>query len=179
MSIDNLQYISEERIFMNELVLISIEIPDNLVINGKNIEKKDINEFIVPSSITKLGDWCFDGCSSLTSITIPTRIIKIGGGCCFYVCPSLTSINIPSSISKIGDCCFSKYKSLTSITMPAPISKIGTSCFEGCSSITSITITSSITSFGYRCFYGCGCEEELKKNKTIPRNCFDAWQQMK
>ncbi|EDR22216.1 hypothetical protein, conserved [Entamoeba dispar SAW760] len=78
-NIDNLQFISEDRIFMNEPVLVSIKIPDNLqIINGKNICKKDINEFIIPSSITKLGDWCFDECSSLKSINIPSSISEIG-----------------------------------------------------------------------------------------------------
>ncbi|EDR26762.1 hypothetical protein, conserved, partial [Entamoeba dispar SAW760] len=47
-NIENLQFISEERIFMNEPVLVSIKIPDTLeIINEKNIENKDINEFII------------------------------------------------------------------------------------------------------------------------------------
>ncbi|GAB1228123.1 hypothetical protein ENUP19_0377G0002 [Entamoeba nuttalli] len=125
-NIEDIKYISEERIFMNESVLISIKIPENLkIINGKIIEKKDINEFIIPSTITEIGNYCFCGCLSLTSINIPTSVSKIGYGC-FYECKSLISINIQSSI----------------------------------------------TSFGIRCFYGCGCEEELKKNKTIPKYCF-------
>ncbi|EDR24675.1 hypothetical protein, conserved [Entamoeba dispar SAW760] len=149
-SIDNIQYISKERIFMNEPVLVSIKIPENLeIINGKNIFKKDINEFIIPSSITKLDRQCFYKCSSLTSINIPTSINEIGEWC-FCECSSLKSINIPSSITKIGNY-----------------------CFESCKSLTSINIPSSITSFGWGCFYGCGCEEELKKNKRIPRNCFN------
>ncbi|EDR26501.1 hypothetical protein, conserved [Entamoeba dispar SAW760] len=128
-NIDNLQYISEERIFMNEPVLISTEIPENLqIINGKNIFKKDINEFIIPSSITKIGYGCFSYCYSLKSINIPSSINEIGY-CCFGYCSSLKSINIPSSITKFGD----------------------------------------------GCFYECGCEDELKKNETIPRDCFDEW----
>ncbi|EDR25704.1 hypothetical protein, conserved [Entamoeba dispar SAW760] len=149
-NIDNIQFISQERIFMNEPVLINCEIPENLeIINGKNICKKDINEFIIPSSITKLGYKCFYGCESLKSINIPSSIIKIGD-CCFRYCSSLKSINIPSSISKIGNY-----------------------CFNYCTSLKSINIPSSITSFGYGCFYECGCEEELKKNKRIPRKCFE------
>ncbi|EDR27866.1 hypothetical protein, conserved [Entamoeba dispar SAW760] len=106
MNIDNLQFISEDRIFMNEPVLISIKIPENLqIINGKNIFKKDINEFIIPSSITKIGYDCFCRCYSLTSVTIPSSIIKLGDEC-FYGCSSLTSINIPSSITSFGDGCF-------------------------------------------------------------------------
>ncbi|BFU26149.1 leucine rich repeat protein, BspA family [Entamoeba histolytica] len=125
-NIEDVKYISKERIFMNEPVLISIEIPKNLkMINGKKIKKKDINEFIIPSTITKIGDYCFEYCSSLTTINIPTSVSKIGNYC-FYGCSSLQSINIPSSI----------------------------------------------ISFGVGCFYHCGCEEELKKNETIPKNCF-------
>ncbi|EDR21665.1 hypothetical protein, conserved [Entamoeba dispar SAW760] len=174
-NIDNLQFISEKRIFMNEPVLVSIKIPDNLqIINGKNIFKKDINEFIIPSSITKLGYDCFNGCKSLKSINIPSSIIKLGSDS-FYECSSLTSINIPSSIIKLGDRCFCECSSLTSINIPSSVSEIGNWCFEGCRSLTSINIPSSITSFGDGCFYKCGCEEELMKNETIPRDCFDEW----
>ncbi|EDR21914.1 hypothetical protein EDI_266780 [Entamoeba dispar SAW760] len=169
----NLQYISKERIFMSEPVLFSIEIPKNLqIINGKNVEKKDINEFIIPSSITKLDRRCFYWCESLTSITIPTTISEIGYNC-FYCCTSLKSITIPSSISELGYCCFKECYSLTSINIPSSISELGYCCFNNCSSLTSINIPSSITLFGEYCFCGCGCTEELKKNKTIPRGSFE------
>ncbi|EAL43931.2 leucine rich repeat protein, BspA family [Entamoeba histolytica HM-1:IMSS] len=135
LTIEDVKYISEERIFMNEPVLIKYE-------------KKDINKFIIPSSITKLGDYCFKGSTSLKSINIPTSITYIGNRC-FSECSTLTSINIPTNINKIGY-----------------------GCFYDCTSLTSINIPSTITSFGNKCFYGCGCEEELKKNKTIPKNCF-------
>ncbi|EDR29443.1 hypothetical protein EDI_014330 [Entamoeba dispar SAW760] len=197
-NIDNLQYISKERIFMNEPVLVSIEIPKNIqIINGKNIKKKDINEFIIPSSITKLGEYCFSGCSTLTSITIPSSISEIGDSCfdecitlksinvpssiseignwCFYECTSLTSIIIPTSISELGYDCFKGCYSLTSINLPSSINEIGYECFKYCSSLTSINIPSSIISFGGGCFYGCGCEEELMKNETKARDCFDEW----
>ncbi|GAB1221156.1 hypothetical protein ENUP19_0068G0007 [Entamoeba nuttalli] len=148
-NIEDIKYISEERIFMNESVLISIKIPENLkIINGKNIEKKDINEFIIPSSIIKIENGCFKSCSSLTSIEIPSSVTEIGKYC-FSGCSSLTMIDIPSSVRKIGE-----------------------GCFEYCTSLSSINIPTSITSIGNRCFYHCGCEEELKKNKPIPKYCF-------
>ncbi|EMD45716.1 hypothetical protein KM1_083560 [Entamoeba histolytica HM-3:IMSS] len=153
MSIDNLQFVSKERIFINEPVLISIKIPENLeIINGKNIEKKDINEFIIPSSITKLCDHCFSECESLQSINIPSSVSELGDYC--------------------FDCCFSGCSSLTSVIIPTSISKIGCNCFYKCSLLTLINIPPSITAFGTACFYKCGCEEMLKPNKTIPENCF-------
>ncbi|GAB1226417.1 hypothetical protein ENUP19_0288G0004 [Entamoeba nuttalli] len=172
-NIEDVKYISEERIFMNEPVLICIETPENLkIINGKKIKKKGINEFIIPSSITKIGNRCFEVCSSLRTINIPTSVIEIGEKC-FGYCTSLTSINIPTSVIELGNECFDGCSSLKSINIPTSVSKIGDGCFRGCSSLKSINIPSSITSFGKGCFDYCGCEEELKKNKSIPEYCFE------
>ena len=47
----------------------------------------------------------FDGCTSLTSITIPNSVTEIGF-CAFRGCTSLTDIIIPDSIIDIGDSAF-------------------------------------------------------------------------
>ncbi|EDR21926.1 hypothetical protein, conserved [Entamoeba dispar SAW760] len=175
MGIEKLQFISKERIFMNEPVLISIKIPDNLeIVNGKRIKKKDINEFIIPSSITKLGNRCFILCTTLTSINIPTPIKEIGDGC-FLNCVSLISINLQTLITEIPDNCFNGCISLSQINIPTSINKIGFGCFEKCYSLTLIDIPSLVTSFNWGCFSDCGCENELKNNERIPKKCFDTW----
>ncbi|EDR25005.1 hypothetical protein, conserved [Entamoeba dispar SAW760] len=175
MNIENLQFISKKRIFMNEPVLISIEIPDNIqIINGKNIEKKDINKFIIPSSITKLGDYCFSYYPSLTLINIPSSIIELGYGC-FYECSSLKSINIQSSVSKLGNYCFSRCTSLKSINISSSITKLGYDCFEGCRSLTSINIPSSIIKIGKCCFRRCKSLKSINipsSIKEIGNSCF-------
>ena len=105
-------------------------------------------------SVTSLGDECFRGCSSLTSITIPNSVTSLGSYC-FYGCSSLTSITIPNSVTSLGDWCFYGCSSLTSITIPNSATSLANHCFEGCSSLTSITIPNSVTSLGDWCFYGC------------------------
>ena len=59
----------------------------------------------VDYSVVAFGNECFKGCSSLTSITIPSSVTSLGYWC-FNGCSGLTSITIPSSVTSLGDCCF-------------------------------------------------------------------------
>ena len=40
----------------------------------------DINKVIIKKGITGIGEWAFDTCTSLTSVTIPDSVTNIGGG---------------------------------------------------------------------------------------------------
>ena len=104
--------------------------------------------------VTSLGESCFEGCSNLTSINLPSDITSLGTAC-FSSCGSLTSINLPSSITSLGSYCFSGCSSLTSISLPSGITSLGERFFSGCSSLTSISLPSGITSLGERFFSGC------------------------
>lgn len=46
--------------------------------------------------VTSLGDYCFDGCWELTSITIPNSVTSLGDYC-FVDCSGLTNIKMESS----------------------------------------------------------------------------------
>ena len=113
-----------------------------------------LTSITIPSSVTSLGDYCFPGCSGLTSITIPSSVTSLGDGC-FQYCSGLTSITIPSSVTSLGDGCFQDCSGLTSITIPSSVTSLGGNCFWNCSGLTSITIPSSVTSLGDFCFQGC------------------------
>ena len=113
-----------------------------------------LTSITIPSSVTSLDRLCFSGCSSLTSITIPSSVTSLGSEC-FRGCNSLTSITIPSSVTSLGGDCFRDCRSLTSITIPSSVTSLGTECFRDCNSLTSITIPSSVTSLGKYCFGGC------------------------
>ena len=104
--------------------------------------------------VTSLGASCFEGCTGLTSITIPSSVTSLGDYC-FPGCSGLTSITIPSSVTSLGGNCFWNCSGLTSITIPSSVTSLGDFCFQGCSGLISITIPSSVTSLGGNCFLNC------------------------
>jgi hypothetical protein len=112
--------------------------------------------FANDNSVTSIGSYAFQSCTSLASITIPSGVTNIGNYA-FSSCTSLTSITMPNSVTSIGDYAFSSCTSLTSITTPSSVTSIGTKAFQNCSSLTSFTFspTSSVTSIGEYAFKGC------------------------
>jgi hypothetical protein len=69
-------------------------------------------------SVDSIGNWAFDDCSGLTSITIPNSVMSIGGNA-FSYCSSLTSITIPNSVESIENYAFLFCDGLTSTSVPA------------------------------------------------------------
>jgi hypothetical protein len=99
--------------------------------NGKGVITFD-------GDVTSIGDWVFNNCSSLTSVTIPNSVTSIGNAA-FNDCSGLTSITIPNSVTSVGWEAFIGCSGLTSVTIPNGVTSIGDDAFRGCSSLTSIT----------------------------------------
>ena len=87
--------------------------------------------------VTSLGASCFEGCTGLTSITIPSSVTSLGDYC-FPGCSGLTSITIPSSVTSLGDGCFQDCSGLTSITIPSSVTSLGGNCFLNCQKLETV-----------------------------------------
>jgi hypothetical protein len=110
--------------------------------------------FIIPNSVTCIGNNAFEGCTNLTSVTIPDNVTSIGERA-FQNCPSLTSVTIGNGVTSIGKSAFYDCTGLTSVTIPDSVTSIGEYAFRGCTSLTSITIPNSVTTIGLWAFYRC------------------------
>ena len=113
-----------------------------------------LTSITIPDSVTSIGNDAFLDCTGLTSITIPNSVTRIGNNA-FNYCTGLTSITIPNSVTSIEDSAFKYCRGLTSITIPNSVTSIGYAAFEHCTGLTSITIPNSVTSISDWAFDGC------------------------
>ena len=121
------------------------------IISFRNRNEKS---YVIPSSVTSIGNNAFSGCRSLLDIVIPSSVTSIGDSA-FYHCDSLSDIVIPSSVTSIGDSAFLLCRSLSKIVIPSSVTSIGNNAFSGCGSLSDIVIPSSVTSIGDGAFSDC------------------------
>ena len=127
-----------------------------------------LTSLTIPSSVTSIGFSAFSGCSGLTSLTIPSSVTSIGSSA-FEGCSGLTSFTIPSSVTSISSGAFEGCSGLTSFTIPSSVTSIGSGAFEGCSGLTSLTIPSSVTSIDNSVFSGCSGLTSLTIPSSVTR----------
>ena len=146
-----------------------------LEILDKNITKigpfaffrTNITKIKIPNSVTTIGIYAFDGCTSLKNVTIPNSVATIGIYA-FSRCTSLNSVIIPNSVEKIGEGAFAGCTSLNSVTIPNSVTKIGEGAFQSCKNLGEVKFeeSSQLIEIGKGAFFGCGLTKV-----TIPSNC--------
>ena len=114
--------------------------------------------------VTSIGDYAFDHCTGLTSITIPDSVTSIGEAA-FFCCTDLTSITIPNGVTSVGEGVFAGCTELTSINVDAdnPVYHSSSNCLIETASKNLIAVCQtsvipsdgSVTSIGRGAFAHC------------------------
>jgi hypothetical protein len=88
-------------------------------------------------NVTTTGDGAFQGCKSLTGVSIPHSVTSIGDQA-FGDCSGLTSLTIPQSVTTIGNSAFAVCTGLTNLYIPKSVISIEAQAFWGCFGLTTI-----------------------------------------
>ena len=112
-------------------------------------------QYPIPNSVTTIGDFAFEGCTSLTQVTIPDTVTTIGAGA-FSFCTSLTQVTIPDTVTTIGARAFEECSSLTQVIIPGSVTTIGDRAFNQCTSLASVKLNNTdITTIPLGAFNQC------------------------
>ena len=115
--------------------------------DGSNLIQGVNGEVQIPTCVTNISEWAFDGYKGLASVIIPSSVRNIGDWA-FDHCSGLTLVKIMPGAQRIGSNAFSACTNLTSVTIPSGVMHIGELAFKGCSSLTNVAILSSVMNIG-------------------------------
>lgn len=135
----------------------------------------DIGRIIFGTPITKIHDYAFYDCSTLTSITIPDNVTTIGE-CAFSLCASLTNVTIGNSVTTIEERAFEECRNLASVIIGDSVTTIGFGAFSYCTSLTSVTIPDSVMTIGFGAFYVCKSLSRITIGKNVRKIDMKAFQ---
>ena len=104
---------------------------------GYNGEGGDVTipEQIGGMPVAEIGARAFEGCTSLTGVSIHGGIGIIGDDA-FADCTSLSSVTIEDGVREIDEYAFSNCTALTRIDIPDSVTAIGRFAFSGCIDLT-------------------------------------------
>jgi hypothetical protein len=130
----------------------------------------------MPSTVTSLPTKCFDGCTSLTTVSFPG--IKKIGSYAFQNCSALTGITIPEGAT-VGECAFQNCTGLTG-ELTIPKGTYDNRTFNGCNNVTALVIYTGSKISNPWSNYGCfGSMSSVTKvtliddgDHTIPAHFF-------
>lgn len=120
--------------------LVGINIPNGLTTIGRQaFAYTGVKSITLPASITS----CYYALQgmSLTSLTLSEGMTVIPASMCAQGCSSVTSIVIPSTVTSIEDQAFDG-AGITSINIPSNVETISTTAFS-CNNLASITVAES------------------------------------
>ena len=122
----------------------------------------------IPDTVKHIADYCFEGCSKITSIELPRSIETIGR----YAFSDLMLENlvIPNSVIEIGEGCFNRLKVNQKFRLSQRITRLPDYCFEDATiHIPNSEFLNKIEKIGKYCFASHNGQSMLPVNLRLPK----------
>ena len=165
--------------FMNCRNLVSVTISNPETVFGISVfrECSSLKTIKFPDGVDRLPSYMLAG-TGITSFIIPGSVTHLGDGV-FQGCQHLENVNIPSEIENLSSHLFDGCSSLNRVDLPEGITKIPSYLLYGCKSIVEISIPDSVVEYEEYCFAGTGIEKHVQglsvtvnnRNRFICEGC--------
>ncbi len=174
---DNVQHIGKYAFYCCDDIT-SIALPNGLnsigiaAFSGCNIEN-----LIIPKSVTSIGRNAFNETNELKSIVIEegntvydsrdncNAIIETGTNTLIRGCKNTT---IPYGITSISNTAFYGCQELVEMEIPGSVISIGDNAFYCCYKLSSVTLPQSVTTIGAGAFYNCSALASINCEAKTP-----------
>lgn len=157
--------------------MTKVHIPGNVKsLNG--FHGTDLEEVIIDEGVELIGEECFSGCASLTTVTLPESV-KMIGHAAFLDCTSLQTLKLPKHMEVLEDEAFRGCSILERIDVPEGVTIIPHKVFAGCSSA-HVHLSSTVKEFNtvsemekklsWHSYFFKGGDNEMKSLSVSPDN---------
>jgi len=111
-------------------------------------------DYVIPESVTNIGDWSFEGSDFLTNVVFGSRVSRIGNHA-FMNCTELTDVTLPQTVTCIGTQAFHCCHGLRSFVVPDAVTRLEWDTFNYCMALESVVIGTNVCSIGREVFAKC------------------------
>ncbi len=130
---DNKYYTSVDGVLFNKEMTELIQYP---------IGKKQ-KEYVIPDSVTKIGNGSFRYCNELTKLTIGKGITVIDDPL-LYDCENIETVILPDTLTRLDDGAF-KYSGIKYIDIPDSVTYLGCEAMTGCDRLETVNIGKGVS----------------------------------
>lgn len=151
----------DEDLLVGAKTVVEGDLTFKIIGSGAYVNKCDTSATVVeiPATVNEkpvlaIDASAFQGCSELTSVTIPESVTIINSNA-FTSCSKLEEIVIPEGVNKIATEAFCQCTSLKKVQLPSTLQFLGTGVFSYCPSLETVTIPGSVRELSGSTFNYC------------------------
>lgn len=143
----------------------------NGILYNKNVEHVlncpggKTGEIVLPSTVKRISNDAFSGCSKITSVIVPDDVELIPANA-FLNCTSLSTISLGEKLTVIDSYAFKNCTALMFVQMPNLVYNIKNNAFENCTTLDFVGFSDALTVIGEKCFLNCSNLNSF----TLPEN---------